>query len=78
MKIEIEKITEFGLVKMLDCLHSSIVCLDVEDGPRYLVAPGLKKIKETKLKHSYPCFKVAAVDVEALDRALSYYGYTME
>lgn len=78
MKIEVKNITEFGLVKMLDCLHSSIVCLDVEGGPRYLVAPGLKKIKETKQKHSYPCFKVAAVDFSALDRAFLYYGYTMD
>ena len=37
----------------------------------------LKKFKETKSKNSYPCFRVAAVDVEALDRAFMYYGYSM-
>lgn len=78
MKIEIEGLTEFALVKMLDCLQSSIFCLDIEGGPCYLVAPKLKKLKETKQKHSYPCFKVYGVDIAALDRAFTYYGYTMD
>lgn len=78
MKIDIEGLTEFGLVKTLDCLHSCIFYLEIDGGPRYLVAPSLKKIKETKSKHSYPCFKIAGASVELLNGAFMYYGYTMD
>lgn len=73
MTVSLDNLTEFELVRMLNC----VVCLEIENGPCYLVAPKLKKLKETKQKHSYPCFKVAAVDVAALDRAFTYYGYTV-
>ncbi len=78
MKIEVKNLTGFGIVKALNCLPFPTVCLDIDGGPCYLVAPGLKKLKETKQARDYPRFKIAAVDVEALDRAFMYYGYTME
>lgn len=77
MKVSVENLNEFRLVKMLDCIRG-IICLEIDDGPCYLVAPKLQKLKETTKKHSYPCFKVAAVDFSALDRAFTYYGYTMD
>lgn len=77
MKFNIEGLTEFALVKMLNCFPSSVLCLDIDGGPCCLVAPKLKKLKETKPKHDYPCFKVSGVDIEALDRAFTYYGYTV-
>lgn len=78
MKISIEGLTEFALVKMLNCLQACVICLEIDGGPCYLVAPSLKKLKETNRKHSYPCFKVAAVDIELLNGAFTYYGYTMD
>lgn len=77
MTIDIKNLTEFALVKMLNCLQSSIICLAIDGGPCYMVAPKLKKLKEVKHKPGYPCFKVAAVDFKALDRAFAYYGYTV-
>lgn len=77
MTVNIDNLTEFGLVALLDCIRGVIFCLEIEDGPCYLVAPKLKKLKETKSKHNHPCFKVAAVDFAALDRAFMYYGYTV-
>lgn len=78
MKIEVDNLTEFGLVKMLNCFPSSVLCLEITSGPCYLVAPKLKKLKEIKNKFDYPCFKVSGVDIEALDRAFTYYGYTVD
>lgn len=78
MEIKVSGLSEFGLVKMIDCLQFSVVCLDVDGVASYLVAPKLKKVKETKAEHSYPRFKVAGVDVAALYRALSYYGYEQD
>lgn len=78
MEISVSGLSEFGLVKMIDGLQFSVVCLDIDGGPCYLVAPKLKKVKETKTEHSYPCFKVFSVDVAALYRALSYYGYEQD
>lgn len=72
MKIDIEGLTEFALVRMMNCFPSSVLYLEIEGGPCYLVAPKLKKLKETKNKHSYPCFKVAAASFEALGRAFTY------
>lgn len=77
MKIDIEGLTEFALVRMLNCFPSSVLCLEIEGSPCFLVAPKLKKLKETTQKHSYPCFSVSALDFEALDRAFTYYGYTV-
>ena len=77
MKIEVDNLNEFRLVAMLSCIRGFICLLEIDGGPCYLVAPKLKKLKETKQKHSYPCFKVAAVDMQALDRAFTYYGYTV-
>lgn len=79
MTITSSHLTEFLLVKTLDMnFQSSVLCLDIDGGPCYLVAPKLKMLKETKQKHSYLCFKVSAVDIEALDRAFTYYGYSMD
>lgn len=77
MTVSVDNLTEFKLVAMLDCMRGIICLLEIDGGPCYLVAPKLKKLKEVKYKPSYPCFKVAAVDVAALDRAFSYYGYTV-
>lgn len=76
MKVSIDNLSEFRLVALLDCIPG-VLCLEIDGGPRYLVAPQLKKLKEVKHKHSYPCFKVAAVDIAALDRAFTHYGYTV-
>lgn len=76
MKVEVDNLNEFRLVAMLDCIRG-IICLEIDGGPCYLVAPKLKKLKETKSKRDHPCFKVAAADFEALDRAFTYYGYTV-
>lgn len=78
MEISVSGLSEFGLVKMIDGLQFSVVCLDIAGGPCYLVAPKLKKVKETKAEHSYPRFTVSGVDVDALYRALSYYEYEQD
>lgn len=77
MTVSLTNLTEFELVAMLDCIRGVICCLDIDGGPCYLVAPKLKKLKETTQKQSYPCFKVSALDFEALDRAFTYYGYAV-
>lgn len=76
MTVSVDNLTEFSLVRLLDCIRG-IICLEIDGGPRYLVAPKLKKLKEVKYKPSYPCFKAAAASIEALDRAFTYYGYTV-
>lgn len=77
MTVSLNNLTEFELVAMLDCIRGVICLLEIDGGPCYLVASKLKKLKETKPKHDYPCFKVSGVDIEALDRAFTYYGYTV-
>lgn len=78
MTVSVENLSEFRLVKLLDCLQSCIVCLEIDGGPRYLVAPKLKKLKETKKKQNCPCFKVAAANTELLNGAFLYYGYAID
>lgn len=78
MEFKVSGLSEFGLVKMVDGLQFSVVSLDIDGGPCYLVAPKLRKVKETTAEHSYPRFKVSGVDVAALYRALSYYGYEQD
>lgn len=77
MAVSVDNLNEFRLVAMLNCIRGFICLLDIDGGPCYLVAPKLKKLKEVKHKPSYPCFKVSGVDIEALDRAFAYYGYTV-
>lgn len=77
MTVSIDNLTEFGLVAMLDCTRGVIFCLDIEGGPCYLVAPKIKKLKETKQAGDHPRFKFSGGDVEALYRAFTYYGYTV-
>lgn len=78
MEISISRLSEFGLVKMLDDFQSSIICLNIDGGPCYLVSPKLKKFKEIKEHRSmYPCFDVAGENFENLSKALNYYGYSL-
>lgn len=78
MIVTVDNLSEFKLVKLLDCLQACVVCLEIDGGPCYLVAPKLKKLKEVKHKPSCPCFKVAAASIELLNGAFAYYGYTMD
>lgn len=78
MEIKTNSLSALQLVKILDSFQSSVLYLEIDGGPRYLVAPKLKVIKEIKQEHSYLYFKVSAVDIEALDRAFTYYGYSMD
>ena len=78
MEISISRLSEFGLVKMLDDFKSSIICLNIDGGPCYLVAPKIKKFKEIKERRPmYPCFDVSGEDFYNLNRALRYYGYSL-
>lgn len=78
MEISISGLSEFGLVKMLDDFQSSVICLNIDGGPCYLVAPKFKKIKKIKERRSmYPCFDVLGENFDNLDRALNYYGYSL-
>lgn len=78
MTVSVEDLTEFGIVKLLNSSPWPVVCLDIIDGPCYLVAPRLKKrIKETERTRDYPRFKTAAVDIKALDSAFMYYDYEL-
>ncbi len=76
MIIEIDNLTEFGLVKLIDGLPFTVICLDIKGGQRYLVSNGIKQLKETESFGNYPCFKVSIDDTEAFNRALTYNGYT--
>lgn len=78
MEISISRLSEFGLVKMLDDFQYCVICLNIDGGPCYLVAPELKKLKEIKERRPmYPCFDVSGENIDNLDRALGYYGYSL-
>lgn len=77
MRVEVDNLNEFRLVAMLDCIRG-IICLEIDGGPCYLVAPKLKKLKEIKSKRDYPCFKVSEENFELLNGAFLYHGYTID
>ena len=78
MEISISRLSEFGLVKMFDDFQSSIICLNIDGGPCYLVAPKFKKMREIKEWRSmYPCFDISNENFDNLNRALNYYGYSL-
>lgn len=78
MEISISRLSEFGLVKMLDDFQSSVICLNIDGGPCYLVAPKFKKFKEIKERRPmYPCFDISGENFENLNKALNYYGYSL-
>ena len=77
MEINISRLSEFGLVKMLDDFQYSVICLNIDGGPCYLIAPKFKKIKEIKERRPiYPCFDISDENFENLNKALNYYGYS--
>lgn len=78
MTIEIENLTEFGLVKLINGLPFTVFCLNIGDGLYYVVAPRRKKLKETRSACYLHCLKVSGVDIKALDRAFTYYGYSLK
>ena len=77
MKVEVDNLTAFGLVRLLDSLPWAVFCLDIGGGAYYVVAPRRKKLKETRSSCYLHCLKVSSADIEALDRAFTYYGYSM-
>ena len=78
MEINISRLSEFGLVKMLDDFQHSVICLNIDGGPCYLIAPKFKKMKEIKERRStYPCFDISGENFDILNKALNYYGYSL-